>query len=45
MGKRQKSDYDDFHYFAEEDIYPLFGEVEKFNETIRDFILAGLESV
>ena len=44
MGKRQESDYDDFHNFSEEDISPLFKEVENFNQTITDFILSGLES-
>jgi uncharacterized protein (UPF0332 family) len=42
MGKRQKSDYDDFHNFSADDISPLFEEVEKFNQTIRDLILAAL---
>lgn len=42
MGKRQESDYDDFHNFSAEDISPLFEEVEKFNQTIRDLILAAL---
>ena len=41
MGERQESDYDDFHNFTAEDISPLFEEVEKFNKTINDFILAG----
>ncbi len=44
MGKRQESDYDDFHHFKEEDISPLFKEVEKFNQSIRDFILVRPES-
>lgn len=44
MGKRQESDYDDFHNFSEEDIMPLFAEVENFNKTIRDFILSIVES-
>jgi uncharacterized protein (UPF0332 family) len=44
MGKRQESDYDDFHNFSEEDLMPLFAEVENFNKNIRDFILSGLES-
>ena len=44
MGKRQESDYDDFHNFSEEDISPLFNEVENFNKIIRDFILSGMES-
>ncbi len=42
MGKRQESDYDDFHNFSAEDISPLFEEVEKFNQTISDLIRAAL---
>jgi uncharacterized protein (UPF0332 family) len=38
MGKREESDYDDFHEFTEEDIFPLFLEVELFIEKIHQLI-------
>jgi uncharacterized protein (UPF0332 family) len=39
MGKRQESDYDDFHDFAEHEISPLFEEVKIFLNTIRNLIV------
>jgi uncharacterized protein (UPF0332 family) len=36
MNKRQESDYDDFQEFKQEDIDPLFEEVEEFIETIKE---------
>ncbi len=44
MGKRQESDYDDFHSFSKEDILPLFKNVRDFNQTIREYILSNLNS-
>jgi uncharacterized protein (UPF0332 family) len=41
MSKRQESDYDDFQDFTQEDIMPLFLEVEKFNEIIQKLILTA----
>lgn len=38
MGKRQESDYDDFHEFTEDEIKPLFDEVEIFNKSIKKLI-------
>jgi len=38
MGKREESDYDDFHEFTEQDIYPLFSEVELFIDKIQQLI-------
>lgn len=38
MGKRQESDYDDFHDFSKDEILPLFDEVEIFLTTLRDLI-------
>lgn len=38
MSKRQESDYDDFHEFTEEEIKPLFQEVQSFLETIGELI-------
>ena len=35
MNKRQEGDYDDFQEFKEEDIDPLFVEVEEFIEVIK----------
>jgi uncharacterized protein (UPF0332 family) len=39
MGNRQESDYSDFHEFSEEEILPLFSEVEIFLKTIRDLVI------
>ena len=36
MNKRQESDYDDFQEFEQEDIEPLFEEVQEFIEIIKD---------
>jgi uncharacterized protein (UPF0332 family) len=38
MGKREESDYDDFFEFTEQDIAPLFPEVEMFIEKIHQLI-------
>jgi len=38
MGKRQESDYDDFHDFSKEEILPLFDEVEDFLTSLRNLI-------
>lgn len=38
MGKREESDYDDFHDFTEKDIMPLFPEVENFISAIKNLI-------
>ena len=38
MGKRQETDYDDFHDFTQQDIAPLFEKVEEFNNTIKTLI-------
>jgi hypothetical protein len=38
MGKREESDYDDFHDFSREEIEPLFEEVEKFHHAIAGLI-------
>jgi len=38
MGKRDESDYDDFHEFTEDDIAPLFPEVELFINEIQHLI-------
>ena len=35
MNKRQESDYDDFQDFEQEDIEPLFDEVQEFIEAIK----------
>jgi uncharacterized protein (UPF0332 family) len=35
MNKRQESDYDDFHEFKQEDVNPLFEEVEEFINVIK----------
>jgi hypothetical protein len=45
MGKRQESDYDDFHNFTEADISPLFKEAENFNQTIHDVIVSGKSEI
>lgn len=45
MGKRQESDYDDFHNFSEEDIMPLFAEAENFNKTIHEFLRSGEKEI
>jgi uncharacterized protein len=45
MGKRQESDYDDFHNFSEEDIMPLFAEAENFNKTILEFLRSGEKEI
>jgi uncharacterized protein (UPF0332 family) len=39
MGKRQESDYDDFHDFSKDEILPLFEEVELFLTTLKDFLI------
>jgi len=36
MNKRQESDYDDFQEFQQEDIEPLFEDVQEFIETIKE---------
>jgi uncharacterized protein (UPF0332 family) len=36
MNKRQESDYDDFQEFSQNDIEPLFEEVEEFLATIKN---------
>lgn len=38
MSRRHESDYDDFIEFSEEDIAPLFKEVEHFLSAIRELI-------
>jgi uncharacterized protein (UPF0332 family) len=38
MSKRQESDYDDFLEFSEEEIKPLFEDVQSFLDTIRELI-------
>ena len=38
MSKRQESDYDDFLEFSQEDIMPLFDDVQTFIDTIKEFI-------
>ena len=38
MGKREESDYGDFHEFTEKDIAPLFPEVELFIKEIQQLI-------
>ena len=36
MNKRQESDYDDFQEFKQEDIEPLFEEVEEFINAVKE---------
>ena len=38
MNKRQESDYDDFQEFEQEDIEPLFEDVQEFIETIKEVL-------
>lgn len=38
MSKRQESDYDDFQEFMENDVLPLFSEVQSLLDTIREII-------
>jgi uncharacterized protein (UPF0332 family) len=38
MSKRQESDYDDFLEFSEEEIKPLFEDIQSFLDTIRELI-------